>query len=62
VVEREGLVSGFVETGGVAPFVELVQSGEIVEGDVGVVFNAVVQESVALEALFRVEPSFGIDV
>jgi hypothetical protein len=35
-------VPGFVEAGGVAPFVELVQPGEIVQRDVGVVFDAVV--------------------
>lgn len=47
-------MASFVETGWVAPLIELVKSGEIVQSNGSMVFDTVVEESVALK------PGFGI--
>lgn len=56
------MVPGFVESSWVAPFIELVETGEIFKGDVSVVFDAMIEESIALKTLFSVQARIGVDV
>lgn len=62
VMQRERLMTGFVKTGWVTPLVELVESGQVIECDGGVVLDTVIQESIALEARFGVLASGRIDI